>query len=197
MPETKILVDTNSYFRLAQSIRPLLGQFICMGSEYFLYIIKELESEYVSSPRLKNKFSWVYLPEYVENRKNWILKPQKNKAAIDDTFKFVLNVARANYPNISKTDIKYIAYAIEFGIPITTDDSDMLSVAKEYGLKTFKTLELMKLMLDCGHIDNKDVKSIAEYMQYSLDIPKSFMGDFKRLFGYDLKENKHKKTNPL
>lgn len=196
MPETKILVDTNSYFRLAQSIRPLLGQFICMDSEYSLYIIKELEGEYISNPRLKNKFSWVSLPEYVENRKEWTLKPQRKKTAIDDTFKFVLETARSNYPNVSKTDIRYIAYAIEFSIPISTDDTDMLSLAKDYGIDTFKTLEIMKLMLDCGHIDNKEVKSIAEYMQYSLDIPKSFMVDFKRLFGYDFNKL-DKKTNPL
>ena len=42
VPQSKILIDTNAYFRLAQSIRPLLK--VEFGDEeYCLYVIKELQ----------------------------------------------------------------------------------------------------------------------------------------------------------
>ena len=44
MPQSKILVDTNSYLRLAKSIRPLL--FVPFGDkEYCLYILSELNEK--------------------------------------------------------------------------------------------------------------------------------------------------------
>jgi len=44
MPQSKILIDTNTYIRLAQSIRPLL--FMPFGeSEYCLHILQELNDE--------------------------------------------------------------------------------------------------------------------------------------------------------
>ena len=44
MPQSKILIDSNVYFRLAQSIRPLLQ--VEFGKEkYCLYVIKGLQEE--------------------------------------------------------------------------------------------------------------------------------------------------------
>jgi len=55
MPECNIIVDSCSYFRLAQSIQPLLKKQFgkekrCLG------VIKELDKEYERNPTLKNKF---------------------------------------------------------------------------------------------------------------------------------------------
>ena len=44
MPQTKILLDTNTYLRLAQSIHPLLGN-PCGKENYTLYIHKEIDIE--------------------------------------------------------------------------------------------------------------------------------------------------------
>jgi hypothetical protein len=52
--------------RLAQSIRPLLGE--SFGQEqHCLYVIKELQKEYDKNPRLKNSFPWVNNAEYPES----------------------------------------------------------------------------------------------------------------------------------
>ncbi|MEA9390931.1 hypothetical protein SJI19_10305 [Acerihabitans sp. TG2] len=46
MPQSKILVDTNAYLRLAKTIRPLL--FVTFGdNEYCLYILPELIEELI------------------------------------------------------------------------------------------------------------------------------------------------------
>ena len=68
MPQSKVLIDSNVYFRLAQSIHPLLQ--VEFGKEkYCLYTIEDFQKEYEKDVRLKNNFSWVNEPEYRSNRK--------------------------------------------------------------------------------------------------------------------------------
>jgi len=82
-------------------------------------------------------------------------------------------------------DIVGLAYAYVLKIPVVTDDSDMLEVAKEFEISTYKTLELMKLMMDSGFVKMKQIRSIASYWAYQNDTPKSFRKDFKMLFSED------------
>lgn len=68
MAQTKILLDTNSYLRLAENLHPLL--FVSYGEENFtLYAHKDLRDECLRQPRLANKFDWITLAKYEENRK--------------------------------------------------------------------------------------------------------------------------------
>jgi transcription initiation factor IIE alpha subunit len=67
-------------------------------------------------------------------------------------------------------------------IPVVTDDSDMLEVAKEFNIKTYKTLEILKLMMDKKFITMEKIRSIASYWIYQNDTPKSYRKDFKRIF---------------
>ena len=67
-------------------------------------------------------------------------------------------------------------------IPVVTDDSDMLDVAKEFEILTYKTLEVMKLMHNNGLLAMKQIRSIASYWIYQNDTPKSYRKDFKRIF---------------
>ena len=54
MAQTKILFDSNAYFRLAQSIHPLLQ--VEFGKEdYCLYVIKELQVEYDKKPETQER----------------------------------------------------------------------------------------------------------------------------------------------
>ena len=79
-------------------------------------------------------------------------------------------------------DIKALSYAYVLKIPIVTDDSDMLAVAREFEIRPYKTLELMKLMMDSGQLKMKQIKAIVSYWSYQNDEPKSFRKDFKRIF---------------
>jgi len=51
--KSTILVDTCSYFRLAQSINPLLKKPFC-EEKHVLSVIKELNLEYNKNPSLKH-----------------------------------------------------------------------------------------------------------------------------------------------
>ncbi len=181
MPQTKILIDSNVYFRLAQSIHPLLQ--VEFGKEkYCLYVIKELQTEYDKNPRLKNTFYWVNELKYKKNRSCELNLSRKNKLEISQVFDFIKNYARDLYPDVSKVDITALAHAYVLNIQIVTDDSDMLALAGNFNINTFKTLELLKLMLDCLHIKIAIVRQIASYWNYAEDIPKSFAMDYKKLF---------------
>jgi hypothetical protein len=45
------------------------------------------------------------------------------------------------------------------------------------------TLELLKIMLDCGHTDMQTINGLVEYLKYFSDLPANFQTDYQRLFG--------------
>jgi predicted nucleic acid-binding protein len=181
MPLNRILVDSNAYFRLAKSIRPLLGA--PFGSkQYCLYILKELQVEYDRSPRLKDVFYWVNEPEYKENRLHVLVITKEEKSEIKRAYDFILDYVRNVHPGVSKVDVLCLAHAEQLGIPVVTDDEEMREAAGDYGIKVLKTLELLKLMLDSGYIDMCKVREIVRYWEYQRDMPKDFKKDYKRIF---------------
>jgi len=182
MSQSPILLDSNAYFRLAQSIRPLLNA--PFGEEnHCLYVLKELQDEYEKNSRLKSKFPWVNQKEYSENRVNRLIVKREEKAEIQRAYDFILNFARYVHPGVSKVDVLCLAHAEQLGMPVVTDDEEMREAAANYNIKTLKTLELLKLMLDCGHIDLPKIREVAAYLIYQNDTPKDFRKDFKKIFG--------------
>ncbi len=184
MPQSRILLDSNAYFRLAQSIRPLLDAPFGEAN-YCLYVLKELQKEYERNPRLKRSFAWVNEPEYVENRTKRLVVKRIEKVEIDRAYKFILSFSRQVHPGVSKIDVLCLAHAEQLDIPVVTDDADMLEVAAQYGIKTLKTLDLLKLMLNCNNIDMRKVREVAAYLVYQNDTPKDFRKDYKKLFAED------------
>lgn len=184
MAESRILLDSNAYFRLAQSIRPLLNT--KFGSNNFcLYVLKELQDEYEKNPRLKNSFSWVNDPEYTENRSNRLQTTREEQQEIKRAYDFILHYVRNVHPGVSKVDVLCLAHAEQLGISVVTDDEEMRLAAKDYGIKTLKTLDLLKLMLDCEHISIEKIREIGSYWVYLKDRPKDFRKDYRKLFGED------------
>ncbi len=181
MPQTKILIDSNVYFRLAQSIHPLLQ--VEFGKEkYCLYVINDLQTEYDNNSRLRNAFSWVNDSEYRKNRACELNVSRKKRKEIEQAFEFIRSHARDAQLGTSNVDIRALAHAYILDIPIVTDDADMLALAQDFDIKTLKTLELLRQMLDCQHIDIAMVRQIAAYWIYENDRPKSFSSDYRKLF---------------
>ena len=182
MAQSKILLDSNSYFRLARSIHPLLFQEF--GEQrYCLYVLEELEQECARNPRLQNKFSWVNDPEYRENRQKRLALSRQQKKELTTVYEFLWNHVQTQLPGPSRIDVTILSHGYILGIPVATDDADMLALAKVFGVKVMKTLELLKLMLDKNHIDIATVRSVAAYWSYEDDRPKDYHKDYQRLFG--------------
>jgi hypothetical protein len=150
---------------------------------YCLYVIKELQEEYNRSSRLKSAFSWVNDREYMENRSHLLKVTKEEKPEIRRAYEFILDYVRNVHPGVSKVDVLCLAHAEQLHIPIVTDDEEMRIVAGEYGITIYRTLELLKLMLDCRHISIEKISEIAAYWTYLKDKPKDFAVDYKRLFG--------------
>ena len=184
MPDCNIVVDSCSYFRLAKSIRPLLKN--PFGKEKnCLGVIEELDKEYEKNPTLKRKFFWVNEREYADNRKRCFSLTPNQRSAINHAFYFIRESARESHLGVSEVDIIALSYAYVLKIPVVTDDSDMLEIAKEYKITTYKTLELLKLMLNTGLVKMKQIRSIASFWVYLNDTPKSYRRDYKKIFSED------------
>ena len=180
MPQSKILVDTNAYLRLAQTIRPLL--FKPFGiNEYCLYILPELNDE-LANHRLATKFFWIGDDEYRENRKHTPAISKKQKKDIANTFDYVWDYVQSDLPGPSRVDALYIAYGLELDIPVVTDDQDMTELAHAFDAKVMPTLALLKIMLDCGHTDMKTIQGLVDYWRHIDDRPANLDSDFSRLF---------------
>jgi len=182
MAQSKILLDTNCYLRLAKSINPLLD--VSFGAEsYCLYVLKELDVEFSRSKRLQTQFEWVDEEEYQDNRKKRLTLSNKNKNAITLTVDFLQQYKVENKLSVSKVDILCLAYSTVLDIYVVTDDMDMLELADVFGFeKVMKTQELLYLMLGCNHVDMKTIRQIGAYWEYISDKPAGFRQDYIRLF---------------
>lgn len=184
MPQSRILVDTNAYLRLAKTIRPLL--FVNFGeNEYCLYILQELNRE-LANRKLQSKYPWVNEKEYEDNRKYFPKINAQQKASIRQNFDYIWDYVQTDLPGPSRVDTWYIAYALELGVPVVTDDQDMSELAKTFDVQVMPTLALLKIMLDCGHTDMKTINALVAYWKYFLDMPANFKADFQRFFGQNM-----------
>lgn len=180
MTQSKILVDTNAYLRLAKTIRPLL--FEPFGdNEYCLYVLPELNQE-LENRKLQSKFHWVDEEEFAANRKYFPKISNKQKNSIQQTFEYLWDHVQTELPGPSKIDALYIAYALELKVPVVTDDQDMIKLANEFDAQVMPTLELLKIMLDCGHTDMKTIDGLCDYWRYIADLPANFKSDYDHLF---------------
>jgi len=181
MAQSKILIDTNSYLRLAQSIHPLLCE--SFGSnEFCLYVIPELNRE-LRAKHLRTKFPWVDQSELVEGRQRFPSLSRKQKRAIEQTVDFVWDHVETELPGPSRVDARYVAYAVELGIPLVTDDEDLIKLAETFGASVMRSLDLLKLMLDEGHVDVGKIRATVAYWRHIGDTPGQLDARYRRLFG--------------
>lgn len=182
MAQSKLLLDTNSYLRLAKSIHPLL--FVLFGPEAAcLYVLKDLDDEYARSQRLQTKFAWVNEAEYKSNRTTHLSLSKKEREALPDAQEFLWDYVVNELPGPSQLDCKALAYGFVLDIPVVTDDGDMQSLAKAFSIQVISSVDLLAMMLACGHIDMAKVRQVAAYWAYEVDLPRNFVTDYRSLFG--------------
>jgi predicted nucleic acid-binding protein len=125
------------------------------------------------------------IKEYVKNRSHCLPVTRDQKPEISRAFDFILDYVRHVHPGVSRIDVQCLAHAEVLGVPIVTDDAEMREAANAYNIKIYSTLELLKLMLECGHVTIERIREIAGFWIYQKDQPINFRKDFKRLFGED------------
>lgn len=186
-----IITDTNTYFRLAKHIHPLLENEIGKSKNH-IYVLKKLKQEYNKSDRLKGKFNWFSEEKYKNDRNSNIFPENKSEDSnVEEHRKWVRQVGIEKYLNVSEVDIYLIAMSLTYGNILVTDDREMIELANEFDVKTMKTLGLMKIMLDAKHINEYKIFEIIEYWDITGDLPGNFKDDFKNI--YKIKADDFKK----
>ncbi|MFT5622712.1 MAG: putative nuclease of putative toxin-antitoxin system [Bacteroidia bacterium] len=187
MAQTKIIVDTNSYFRLAQNIHPLLCQ--PFGKEdYTLYMHADLNAELRNSPRLQTKFDWAAESGFRKNRQRSLSLSKVQKKEIEETFDFMWEFVKEEYhgklgKGPSYTDTLIVATASVLEIRVVTDDQDMIALAETYGVHQITSLELMQLMLLEKHLDLDKIEQVVAQWEYDGDAPyRDWKAEYERLF---------------
>lgn len=182
MAQTKILVDSNSYFRLAQNIHPLLS--VSFGkADYTLYAHDALTAEFSKQSRLQTKFDWFMDAAYVANRSRPLTIGRKEAKGIEQTFEFMWEHVKSEQLGPSPVDTRILATASELGLRIVTDDQDLLALAGMYGVHAMTTLELMRLMFDEDHVTMEKVRQLVAQWACDRDTPANFQRDYLKLFG--------------
>jgi len=182
MAQHKILVDTNAYLRLAQSLHPLLNN--PFGRKHYcLYVLPELEGEYFKNPRLRTSFSWVEQEEYRENRKaKWYLS-REQRVSIQRSYEFILMESYETKSTASRVDILCLAYGFALGIPVVTDDPGMVDLGKRFAITIWSTFDLLNLMLIEKKVTMEKIREIAAYLRYMKELPRRLIDIYVRLFG--------------
>ena len=186
MPQTKILLDTNAYLRLAQTIHPLL--FVPFGEkEYTLYVIKEFQREFNRQKRLTRNFPWVNLKEFKENRSKSISLSNEDKKNIEIAWSFIWNHNVSQGFGASEVDVRALSVGYVLSIPVVTDDKDMIDLARSLGIKVMRILDLLAIMVDSDHITHEKIKELVSYLHYHDDLPhKYFIRDINKKFRLDI-----------
>ncbi len=181
MPQSKILTDTNSYLRLANAIRPLLC--VEFGDQnYCLYVLPETSAEIVKSSRLKTKFFWALEDEHCVERSQTVTLSRQQKKLIANAYSFIWDHVESELPGPSRVDAMYLAHSYVLGFPVITDDRDMHALANIFDIRTQKTLELLRLMVDATHINLGVVTAVVAYWHYNQDLPADFRVDLSEIF---------------
>lgn len=188
-PCQDVLLDSNAYFRLGNSIRPLLQQSFGASPKYSLHVLAELDDEYATNVRLRHKFEWVSQVECRNDRKAKRYELRGNdRTEVNNAFGFLLAYADEQKINLSREDLKALAAGHVKGIPVVTDDGGMTRVAKANSIECWSTVKLLRLMFTAGRVNMDKVTEILEYWDYERDLPmplSKLRQVFKEYFGAD------------
>lgn len=196
-----ILVDTNCFLRLYHSpLRPFLGEVI---GGYKLLTLAALVSEFLRSPRLQELYAWVIVDVKAEDITKAALQPTaaeaqsiaSERAGHKDYVQSVIETYCQNKAipirSVSGCDLDLLATAIVFESIIATDEwplrlvvDDLMSVAGEYNIATFTSLDLLNLFEKSGKLTPDERRStIKSWLRYDEKLPREWRADYQKYFG--------------
>jgi hypothetical protein len=192
---TEVLLDTNTYLRLAKRIRPAVGRQFGQVP-YVVVILKAVEDEVHRNPRLRLKNPWFDEPEFAQER---LAKLTRLSAAEKQDMKLVQGVLMGTVQlDVDKytshgrsppgaTDCWLLAYGQVKGAIVVTDDLGMHTLAAEVGLKVWHGFELLAKLKTAGVVDNDLVREIYDALERNGDLTGTWRGakhtEFARIFG--------------
>jgi hypothetical protein len=83
--------------------------------------------------------------------------------AIRDAYEFIWESVQTDQAGLSRVDTLCLAHGFGLSIPVVTDDESMLRTAETFQMEVMRSLDLLKLMLDRGHIEITKVREVVAY----------------------------------
>ncbi len=181
-PSQDVLLDSNAYFRLGISIRPLLQPAFGSSPQYIFMSWRNWMTNMPPIPGCRSKFNWVSESEYRTDRKarRYELRGNDRTSALT-AFSFLMAYGDEHKINLSREDLKALAVGFVKGIPVVTDDGGMARVAEANGIECWSTIKLLRVMVISGRIEMDTVNEIVEYWNYEKDLPMAH-GKLRQLF---------------
>lgn len=192
---TQVLLDTNTYLRLAKRIRPAVGRQFGQVP-YVLVILKAVEDEVHRSSRLKFLNPWFDMAEFAEER---LAKQIRLTAAEKEDMRLVQDVllgtvqmdvqlytSNGRSPP-SPTDCWLLAYGQVKGAIVVTDDLGMHTLAAAAGLHVWHGYELLAKLRTAKVVDNDLVREIYAALESNQDLTETWRNakhtTFAKIFG--------------
>jgi hypothetical protein len=191
---TQVLLDTNTYLRLAKRIRPAVGRKFGQVP-YVLVILKAVEDEVHRSARLRFLNPWFDEPEFAQER---MAKQTRLSAAEKQELKLVQDVLLGTIQlDVAKyttgrsppgaTDCWLLAYGQVKGAIVATDDLGMHTLAADFGLKVWHGFELLAKLKSAKVVDNDLIRDIYDALERNGDMTETWRAakhsEFARIFG--------------
>jgi hypothetical protein len=192
---TEVLLDTNTYLRLAKRIRPAVGrQFEQVP--YVLVILKIVEDEVHQSPKLQYKNPWFDEPEFAKERLSKQLRLNAvDKNAIQLVQGVLLGIVQQDIEKYithrrsppGRTDCWLLAYAQVKNAIVATDDLGIHTLAGETGLKVWHGYELLAKLRSAKVVDNEMIREIYAALEANNDLTDTWRKakhvHFSKIFG--------------
>ena len=198
---TEVLLDTNTYLRLAKRIRPAVGRQFGQVP-YVLVILKAVEDEVHRSAKLQFKNPWFDAPEFAQERlAKQVRLSAGDKAQIKLVQDVLLGVVQMDVDNYTThrrsppgpTDCWLLAYGQVKEAIVATDDLGMHTLANEAGLKIWHGYELLAKLKTAKVVDAEKIREIYDALARNGDLTETWRqakyDQFAKIFGMKPKAN--------
>jgi len=192
---TLVLLDTNTYLRLAKRVRPAVGRHFGQ-KDYVLTVLKAVEDEVHRNPRLKSRYPWFDEAEFANERlaKQVRLAPEEKQtvqavqsvlraAVLEDAERFSSN---GRSPPGS-TDCWLLAFGQVRPAIVVTDDLGMHDLAKSFDIKVWHGYELLDKLRSAKVVDADLIREIYDALERNGDLTQTWIeakhSVFARVFG--------------
>ena len=190
-----MLLDTNAYLRLAKRIKPMLG--VKFGQkEYQLTILRDVENEVHSSPKLRFHYPWFDDAELAAERLAKVIRlTEDEKAQIKAATSILREQVLSNATSYtsqgrsppSPTDCRVLAFGQIRPAIVVTDDLGMHQLARGFDIPVWHGHELLKKMLSAKLISTDRVREIYDALEANDDLPRTWREArhtaFRKIFG--------------
>ncbi|HOX69820.1 MAG TPA: hypothetical protein PKV56_18385 [Burkholderiaceae bacterium] len=192
---TLVLLDTNTYLRLAKRIRPLLGMKFGQ-KDYVLMVLKDVEDEVRRNRTLRSKFPWFDDEEFGTERDSAQIRLTADEKSTLNNARSVLRghvladvdryTSGGRQPP-SDTDCRVLAFGQIREAIVVTDDLGMHLLADDFDLPIWHGWELLSKMKAAKKVDNDLIRDIYAALERNDDMTATWLKakhtDFARVFG--------------